>query len=76
MSMVTVALPVSVPAWALVLVNAVMVPVTLYSDPEGAGMLAWLLGMTRTLNGVKVVVTGRFMLLMETVSPAGLEADP
>ena len=76
LSMVIVALPVSVPNWALVQVKDVMVPVTVYSEPAGAGMLAWLLGVIRTLKDVKVVVTGILILLIETVSLAGSEADP
>ena len=71
LSIVTVALLVSVPDWELVLVKEVTVPVTVYVEPDGAGILAWLFGVTLILNEVKVVVTGMPQLVRETVLEEG-----
>ena len=52
-----------------------MVPVTEYVEPGGAGILAWLLGVIRILNEVRVVVTGMPQLVSETVLEAGLDCE-
>lgn len=55
------------------LVKAVIVPVTEYVEPGGAGILAWLLGVMRILKEVRVVVTGIPQEVREIVLEAGFD---
>ena len=49
LSIVMTELEASLPAWSLVPVQPVTVLVTVYVEPGGAGILAWDLGVMRTL---------------------------